>query len=181
MVGSKDTGVEMLEDKSEELKEVLVFLTKLTLLSFLMYIISSSFDFYAFQEFTADVIYEVISTIGMAVEKEGIRLGVGGFDFLITEDSTAWKGMFFFFSLLIASGSTLKKTVLGIVVGIPVIYALNLFRILTLILFTTQVGPSAYEIIHSFLWHSTMIIAVLVLWIMWIRKAEYDTNWIKRS
>ncbi len=162
--------------KRESLRKVFIFATKLLILSFLMYIISLNVNFLPMQEASAEFTDNALNALNIPTEREKIRIGVQGKDFLITEDCTAWKGMFFFLSLVIASGSTLKKTVKGLAVGIPVIYALNLLRILLLILFTVQLGPHIYDLLHTFLWQTGMVVSVFILWVMWLRRGNFLTK-----
>ncbi|MFP4116207.1 MAG: exosortase/archaeosortase family protein [Candidatus Aenigmatarchaeota archaeon] len=166
----------MLKGKEEQLKEILLFSTKLLILSLLLYFVSGNVNFYSFQEFTAEKTLHFFQLVGTPIEREGIRLTAGGIDFPITPDCTAWKGMVFFLALLVSTSFDPRKVGKGLLVGIPVLYSLNLLRIAVLVFFTLWLGPGVYGVIHGALWQSTMILAVIALWLMWKKRAKFITQ-----
>lgn len=158
------------------MKKILIFATKLLVMFAIMSIVSWGVDFYPFQEITARFSTDSVNLLGLPAEMDGIMITVGEKNFLVSEDCTSWKGLFFLMSLIVATGSTAKKKLEGLAIGLPVLYSLNLLRIVTLIFFTVRYGPAAYEFIHGFLWHSTMVIAVLALWLQWMRRTKFITD-----
>ncbi|MFP4117127.1 MAG: exosortase/archaeosortase family protein [Candidatus Aenigmatarchaeota archaeon] len=166
----------MNEDYTEDIKRLLRFFLKFSILSGVIYFVSTTFNFYALQELTAEWIYDFARVTGANVEIQGIRLTIREADFLITEDCTAWKGIFFFGALLLSSGKSVTKVLKGLAVGIPSIYSLNLLRIITIILSALRFSQGNYEIIHGFLWRSTMILAVIALWVMWMNRTNFLTK-----
>ena len=166
----------MIEENKSEIKEILIFFLKLSILSGILYIISQNVNFYYFQRFTAERVYDFLGLIDISAEIEGVRLVVEEINFLITEDCTAWKGIFFFFALLISSKKKLKEVGKGLLVGIPALYSLNLLRILLLISSNIWFGSAAYGILHDLLWNLTMILAVIALWRMWTKRTNFLTE-----
>lgn len=166
----------MIDLKQEKLKEVFLFGLKLSIFSILLYVISSEVNIYPLQEFTAQRIHELMTLFDFQLEINGVRLISNNFDFIVTGDCTAWKGMFFFFALLASTGKEAKELGKGLLVGLPVIYSINLLRITLLITSALRFSPILYEFLHDTLWHLTMILTVLILWAMWTRRTNFLTN-----
>ncbi len=162
--------------RKEDYMEILSFTLKLLALSVVLYFISWNVNLYSFQEFTAERVYDSLIHSGVPAVIENTRITVGEFDFLITEDCTAWKGMFLFFALLVSTGKKLKDTGKGLFIGLPVVYSLNLIRILFIVISTTRFGPGAYDFFHGILWNLTMVAAVIVLWTMWRGRTNFLTR-----
>ncbi len=168
--------MEMIEEKHEKMKDIIVFAIKLSVLSLVLYAISRSFNFYPFQEFTAQRIYDFLVLVESSASREGTRIVINEFNFIITEDCTAWRGMFFFFALVASSGKSVLDVSKGILVGIPVLYSLNLLRIVALMFTLPIAGPAYYDVLHGALWQTTMILFVFFLWIMWTKRTNFLTR-----
>lgn len=91
------------------------------------------------------------------------------FQFVVSEDCTGWKSMLFLFALIFATlGVSLRKRLLGLVIGIPVIYLGNLFRILLIVLIQQNWGAPAAELFHVYFWSLGLIALVLLAWGLWL-------------
>ena len=89
--------------------------------------------------------------------------------FLISEDCTGWKSMLFLFALVFATlGVSLKKRLLGLLIGIPIIYLGNLSRIFMIVFIQQNWGTLAAEIFHTWLWSLGLIALVILVWIAWL-------------
>ncbi|HJH27410.1 MAG TPA: hypothetical protein C5S37_11785 [Methanophagales archaeon] len=63
--------------------------------------------------------------------------------------------------------TTLKNKGLGIAFGVPLLYAINIFRLVVL----TLVGisyPDMFEFVHVYLWQASFIIFVVVIFLLWL-------------
>lgn len=97
------------------------------------------------------------------------------FQFLISEDCTGWKSMLFLFALVFAvPGVILRKRLLGLLAGIPLIYLGNLLRIFLIVWVQQSWGTPAAEFFHVWLWSLGLITLVILIWIIWLR-------WIKKN
>lgn len=167
----------MLENfKNESLKEVLLFLVKLSLLSSLLYFISWRVDLTFLQDFTASRVVTFFKIFEFPISREGTEIFLGKTIFRITKDCTGWKGLLFFFALVISVKGGILKKVKGLVTNLPVIYSVNLLRIIVIVFLTSRYGYSAYGLLHDVLWQLSMIVTVFILWFMWLTWAKFNNK-----
>ena len=163
--------------------EIFLFLLKLVILSFPLYIILS-FEgiLLPLQEMVSGNVAFILRMLGFEVSRNGFFLKAGDMAFLITEDCTGWKSMMFFLALVIAvPGVRMKKRVWGFVAGIPAIYAGNLFRILVMIFVLKFYGYETAEAVHNYLWQAGLILLVVFLWVLWMLWAgKMEITFLKR-
>jgi exosortase/archaeosortase family protein len=104
---------------------------------------------------------------------------------VIDADCIGWKSMYMFFALVLATPIREKeklknkikkffpKTKLkALVIGIPVLFIINFFRILTTILIGYYFGISYFNVAHTILWREGLIFAVLLIWFLWLKKEK---------
>lgn len=161
------------KEEHEKLFQVLIFLVKLSMLSLILYAILWWVDLTVLREVVASQLSGFFRFFNFEVMQEGTTLLFEKFSFSITEDCTGWKGLVLFFALVAAVKSPPKKKILGLVVNIPILYSVNILRIVVLIFITRSMGSSAYSLSHDFLWQATMIVTVLCLWFVWLDRAKF--------
>ena len=61
----------------------------------------------------------------------------------------------------------------GILIGIALLFALNIVRIVTLYL-TGKYIPSVFDIMHTDIWQILFIVFTLYLWLVWLRKVNTE-------
>ncbi len=114
----------------------------------------------------------LLGSLGWHIVQEGPLLNLGTFSFIISPDCTGWKSILFLFALLFAvphvSG---KKRLLGLVIGIPVLWAGNLGRILLTVLVQDMYGFELAVFVHDYLWRLGLVVLVLLIWGVWLSKA----------
>lgn len=101
---------------------------------------------------------------------------VNGYAFNISRDSTAWKSLWLFFSLMIISiflKGLNAKDVAYLLIGLLIIFFANILRIITTIRAALAYGFAGFKIVHTFLWREGMIFLVLALWFLWLTKNVY--------
>ena len=69
---------------------------------------------------------------------------------------------------MLAYPTTLKNKGLGILFGIPSLYAINIFRLIVLALVGISY-PGVLEFMHVYLWQASFIVFVMVIFLLWIR------------
>jgi exosortase/archaeosortase family protein len=93
----------------------------------------------------------------------------------ISWDCTGWKSMYVLTALAIATpliGWKSKLKFLGI--GIPIIFVINYLRITTTMLIALKFGWQYLDVVHNFLWREGLILAVVLIWYIWLRKEKYN-------
>lgn len=126
------------------------------------------------QNYLTNHLFHFFKSASFIVEKSGFNLRIGKHTFNMVKDCTGWKGILFLTALILSTSESLKKKINGLMINLPVIFSINLSRIVVLILLIQRFGPEAYPIFHDVLWQASMIIAVLAIWVTWLRNKNYS-------
>ena len=68
----------------------------------------------------------------------------------------------------------------GILIGIALLFSLNILRIVTLYL-TGKYIPAIFDIMHTDVWQILFIIFTLYLWLVWLRKVNAQELELKQD
>ncbi|MCK4392911.1 exosortase H [Candidatus Bipolaricaulota bacterium] len=74
-----------------------------------------------------------------------------------------------FISAVLAYPCKLKEKFIGILLGIPAIFLVNLIRMVSLF-YVGAYLPQIFEATHLLFWQSLMIIAAVFLWLLWAQR-----------
>lgn len=176
--------------RREDLWTALWFLIKFNLLAVPIYIIIwLDLSWPAMQELVAQISYSILKFFGYNVVIEGIRIGMMSENVianaLITFDCTGWKARYALLALTIATPIIAwKKKAKFLVVALPVLFAINILRIVFTITTAFRIGFEHLEFVHSVLWSQGMIIVVVAIWYLWMRREVFkdnlfEGNWLK--
>lgn len=89
---------------------------------------------------------------------------------LIVRECVGWMSLLAFVGLVFATPNVGKRyRFLGLGVGLPLIWIINLIRLFTTFYLIYQYGLSYFELIHSFLWRVSLILFVFGLWVAWVK------------
>ncbi len=169
-----------LSKRDRKLYDTLMFLVRFLLLSIPLYLILlMDISLLPLQQAVSGNTLWILNVMGFTAHSEGLIMYVGDTDpfiFYTGPDCTGWKSMLCFLALVLATmGATMKKRAAGLVIGIPLIYAGNLARIVGVVLLEDAYGPEAAMAIHDWLWQAGLIALVLLLWLAWLR-----SDWLKK-
>jgi exosortase/archaeosortase family protein len=91
---------------------------------------------------------------------------------LIIDDAcTGYRSILAFIALVLAVPKVEnKKRFYALIIGLPLIYVINIFRIYSTILIALKFGEEKLEFVHTFLWREGLILLILILWIFWLKK-----------
>jgi archaeosortase B (VPXXXP-CTERM-specific) len=154
----------------EAVQYVALFLA-LCLLFYLLYyslIVSGSVLMVRLREFTANVLGIIISAAGADVVVNGALVSINGFGLEIIDECTAVFSSIVYCACILAYPTTIRKKVLGVALGVPALYAINILRLVIL----AQVGqtrPALFEFVHVYLWQASFIIFIVVIFLLWLR------------
>jgi len=162
-----------LTKEHEKLWKILVFFVRLMVLSVPLYLVMYlGIDLYVLQEAVAYQSAQILALTGLHVEQNRIMVKVGTENpllFVIDSDCTEWKSMLFFSALIFAvPGVALKKRLSGILLGIPLIWAGNILRVVTTVMIERQSGIETALMLHDFAFRFGMAALVLVTWYLWL-------------
>jgi archaeosortase B (VPXXXP-CTERM-specific) len=120
-------------------------------------------------EATAGAEYYVFSLFSDAISHDGKLVIFGGFAVQIIEECTGLYEVLIFAAAVLAFPTTLVKKLIGIGLGAPILYAVNVLRIGFLI----GVGryyPASFDFMHLYFWQATLILMITSVWLLWIFK-----------
>ncbi len=163
-------GLDLTPSQSRQWK-LLQFLARLAALSVPIYIIIAfAVDLSALQLAVAGNSAWLLGIMGSQVTQEGALVSAGDFSFIITQDCTGWKSMLLLFGLVFAvPGVAWRKRLLGLVIGLPVIWAGNLLRIMSAVYAQAAWGMEAAQVLHDVWWQLGLTAIVLGTWLLWMK------------
>ncbi len=147
-------------------------LARFAIKSVLMFVIfsylDSGFSLYLPVKATAEIVGAAVRVlnIGFAWNGHGFVSGSGFVS--IDWDCTGWKSMFLFLTLVVSSTESLQR-VLKSFIFLPVLYIINIARIVALMWYMSEFGMSGFKFLHTMLFGYLSIAASLALWAVWMR------------
>jgi archaeosortase B (VPXXXP-CTERM-specific) len=120
-----------------------------------------------FSTWTAEATGWVMRLIGMGAEVRGIRLANEFCRFIIIGECTAYYPIGIYLAAVLAYPVPWTRKLLGVVIGLPVIVAFNLFRLVSLC-YIFRWWPDLFHAIHALVWQSLMIFFTIVVWMLWV-------------
>ncbi len=173
------------ERLTSRLVSVLVFLITFNLLAIPLYIsIYTDFSFEPLREFNAKVVSSTLNILGYNTFQEGSKVNLVTNDIQkeidISWDSTGWKSMYAIAALIIATPvRNFSRKIKSALVGIGIIFFVNYLRITSTIMIAANFGFNWFDIVHTVLWREGLILAVVGLWVLWMRMEKYKIWKIK--
>jgi exosortase/archaeosortase family protein len=170
-----------LTKQQERLWNTLIFMIKLLLFSIPMYVLLTfSQVMLPLQSAVSSNTVFLLRLMGFDAGTQGLFISISGanpFIFLVSEDCTGWKSMLFLIALVSAVPAVaMRKRLTGFLIGIPIIYAGNLARIILVVIIEQSFGLPAAILFHDVLWQLGLIALVLAVWLawfLWVRKAGH--------
>jgi archaeosortase B (VPXXXP-CTERM-specific) len=162
--------VEKASENREALNYVALFLA-LCLLFYLLYyalLVSGAVLMVRLREFTANVLGSIYSAAGADVMVNGALVSINGFGLEIIDECTAVFSSIVYCACILAYPTTIRKKGIGVALGIPALYAINILRLVIL----AQVGqtrPALFEFVHVYLWQASFIIFIVVIFLLWLK------------
>ena len=165
--------------KKKRLK-LLKFLIKFNIFAIPLYIIIISGLTWPFlMDLTENISFFILRIIEVdaTLDNNFITVPVinGNFAATVSWDSTGWKSMLAFFALVFATEFSIKKKMFGLLL-IPIIYLINILRIVFMFFFVSKYDVAYYNLLHETLWSWGLIISILVLWVVWMKYINIEEN-----
>jgi exosortase/archaeosortase family protein len=166
---------------NDRLLTILAFLARLLLLAVPLYFIIIFADLWLLQAAVASQASWLLSSLGFPVMQNGTEVTVGTFAFVISKDSTGWKSLLFFSALVISVPRiTGRKRLIGLAIGLPLLWIANLSRVIAIVLVQSSLGLEAALFAHDVLWQWGLIATVLGLWTGWFYWATRQKPFLAR-
>jgi len=138
-------------------------------------------QFRAVEIFTAELVYRVASLFSPDAKlNEGSIVFLGAFPVAVIDECTGVYEAVLLGAALLAFPTSWGRTAIGFLIGFPLIYAMNVARIVML-LFVGRHFPHVFEFMHVYFWQVTMIAMVASVWLAWVLWVVRDEGAAKRS
>ena len=159
---------------------ILIFLVRLFLLSIPLYlIIALGTNMLPLQTIVAEQSAYVLGVSGYRTSIEGTVVSSDApgsgytFMFMIDPDCTGWKSMLFLFALILAvPGIMWNRRAVGLAIGLPLLWAVNVIRIVLIVMTETAYNVSTALFVHDVIWQTGLIAVVLGYWAAWLKWAR---------
>ena len=119
--------------------------------------------------FIAQITGSIVRILGTQVEVSGTAISSADFSMRIGHECTAIVPAVILLCAVLAYPSRIRHKPVCLVIGLPILFLLNLVRTVTLYYIGAHI-PNFFEIAHFVVWQSAMILAVIVLWLFWVGK-----------
>ena len=135
-------------------------------------------QFHAGEAFTARLIYLAAAWISPdeALLKEPNIVMLGRFPVAVIDECTGVYEAVLLSAALLAFPAPWSRTLIGLALGLPLIYAMNLLRILGLLFVGRYVSGPVFEFMHVYFWQVTMIAMVASVWLAWVLWVVRDAD-----
>ncbi len=158
---------------NKDLLRVLRFIIKFNIFAIPLYVILiADLSFVPLQKFIADFIFNSLNAMGYNPTINELLISIpiknGDWAATINWDCTGWKSMLALFALIMATDFGTNRKLLGLLL-IPVVFAINLLRILFMFFWVKTFDLAYYQTVHSLVWSWGLIFTVLILWFLWMK------------
>ena len=175
---NKKKGLEIISPRAEALKAVALFLIFCFALNFLYFKIAG--EQIIPRSFTASLVALSLSCLGLNAEATGTFVLTNGASIDVIGECTGIFSIIVYTSVILSYLTSLGNKMIGLI-GIPILYAFNLIRLIS----TALVGvfmPSMLDFIHTYLWQVFLIVFVVLLFLIWQDKVvEQDLSLKRRA
>jgi exosortase H (IPTLxxWG-CTERM-specific) len=127
-----------------------------------------------FKQATAALAAALFGLFSDSVSAHGDIVAVsGGFSVQIVAECFGLLEMAIFAAAVLAFATSWRKRLLGLALGLPVIFAFNLLRI-GMLLWVGRHSRAFFEFAHLYFWQATLVLGITGLWLLWVRFVVRD-------
>jgi archaeosortase B (VPXXXP-CTERM-specific) len=111
----------------------------------------------------------LLSLVSDEATIDGNLVSLGEFGVRIIAECTGIFEALIFLAAVLAYPTSWAKRAIGIGLGVPILYAFNVVRILVLV----AVGHhwvDLFDFMHLYFWQATLILMITSVWLLWIFK-----------
>jgi len=161
--------------KSPAFRFAAKFLFFLILLGALYSQISSRWDAFrnGFTAATAKVVSGCYSLAGGKTSAAGNLITGDKIALQVIEECTGAYEMIIFAAAVLAFPTGWRKKGLGILFGLPLLFAINILRMMLLAYVQAHGSPTLFDFMHVYFWQATLILMILGVFVLWIKLAVY--------
>ena len=120
-------------------------------------------------EWTARWTSAALNLLGSSTSVDGTIVASDSFAVNIVTECTSLGPLVLFIGAVVAYPSAFKSRGTGVLLGIAVLTAVNLVRIVSLF-WIGSTFPQYLSVAHLLVWQSVMILLAIVLWLFWVER-----------
>jgi archaeosortase B (VPXXXP-CTERM-specific) len=162
------TIVEKARENEDALRYVALFLTLCFAFYLVYYFFTLRGSLSVLKNLTASILGALFSLGGANVVVNGATVSINGFGLEIIDECTAVYSSIVYSACILAYPTTLKNKGIGIALGVPALYGINMLR-LSILALVGIYHPNMFEFVHVYLWQASFIIFVVVLFLLWLK------------
>jgi archaeosortase B (VPXXXP-CTERM-specific) len=116
---------------------------------------------------TANILFIILKNLGIESTLKNNTINFQNFSVIVIDQCTGIFELISLFSCILAYPVKLKSKFIGILAIIPLIYSLNMTRLLFLS-FLGIYSSSLFNIFHKYVFQVTFVSIVIIIWTIWI-------------
>jgi archaeosortase B (VPXXXP-CTERM-specific) len=151
------------------LKMPLLFCLSVVLLNLVSLYAAEKAYLYFWELFTAQTTTGLVYLFGIEAVQDNTIIHLANDVWKVNTECTAITIMIVFTSFVAVYDTSLKAKSIGLLAGLPFIFAANLTRLL-IMAFIDKFIPAYSQYFHDYLWQVAFIIMVVVMWLVWLEK-----------
>lgn len=156
-----------------ENNEILKFIGMLLGFTLIFHVIYQSFIIgkeHFLRETTAEIVGFCLNVIGVSSSVSGFDIIFAGAPaFNIIYGCIGIYPIMVFIACVLAYPTTIRNKLLGVLPGVPALYAIEIIRLTVLGVINIRY-PDLFAVTHVYFWQATLIIFVLLLLFLWITR-----------
>lgn len=121
---------------------------------------------------TADVTGFFLKLFGLTIRVSGRIVSMPNFAIEVVGECTGLYEMLIFLAAMIAYPAGWKKKLIGAGLGIPLLYVINIVRMVFICLVGNW-SPGTFDFMHMYFWQVAMILIIVSVWVLWIEKVVH--------
>lgn len=121
---------------------------------------------------TAEVTGFFLKPFGMGTRVSQTIVSLPNFSVEVVGECTGLYEMLIFLAAMIAYPASWKKKLIGAGLGIPFLYAVNMVRMI-FIMVVGNWSPKTFNFMHMYFWQVAMILIIVSAWVLWIEKVVH--------
>lgn len=122
-----------------------------------------------FTSLTAHIVFMTLHSLDPTVAQEGtIIYQPNGFAYEIYFSCTGILPVSFIAISILAYPASLKHKLVGLVISVPLLMAINFTRLLHLF-WVGITKPDVFDFVHHVLWEGSIVLAALAIWLVWLK------------
>ncbi len=102
------------------------------------------------------------------------------FPFIVVSECGAIEVMAIFFAAIMAFPTRWWRKLIGVLLGIPIMYSVNIFRLTCLaVIGALTDGGEWFDFSHQYVWQAIYIVFVVAVWLAWIEFLVNRKTWVE--